>query len=108
MDNIRFYSKLYLHGHSVGGTNPALLEAMAAKTFILAHNNRFNKSVIEDNAFYFSTSEELVCLLEDERLINHKENYVLNNQKKIDSVYRWSIVVGQYEAYFKRILKESK
>ena len=107
LDNIRFYSKLYLHGHSVGGTNPALLEAMAAKTFILAHNNRFNKSVIEDNAFYFSTSEELVYLLEDERLINHKEDYVLNNQKKIDSVYRWSIVVGQYEAYFKRILKES-
>ena len=108
LDNIRFYSKLYLHGHSVGGTNPALLEAMAAKTFILAHNNRFNKSVIEDNAFYFSTSEELVYLLEDERLINHKEDYVLNNQKKIDSVYRWSIVVDQYEAYFKRILKESK
>ena len=45
LDNIRYYSKLYIHGHSVGGTNPALLEAMAAKTLILAHNNQFNKSV---------------------------------------------------------------
>jgi len=107
LDNIRYYSKFYLHGHSVGGTNPALLEAMAAKTFILAHNNRFNKSVVEGNAFYFSTSDELVNLLEDDSLINQKETYVLNNQKKIDSVYRWSIVVDQYEAYFKRILKKS-
>ena len=56
LDNIRYYSKCYLHGHSVGGTNPALLEAMAAKTFILAHDNQFNKSVVEKNAFYFSNS----------------------------------------------------
>ena len=54
-----------------------------------------------------STSDELVNLLEDDSLINQKETYVLNNQKKIDSVYRWSIVVDQYEAYFKRILKKS-
>ena len=45
LDNLRYYSKLYIHGHSVGGTNPSLLEAMAAKTLILAHNNQFNKSV---------------------------------------------------------------
>jgi glycosyltransferase involved in cell wall biosynthesis len=96
-----------LHGHSVGGTNPSLLEAMATKTFILSHDNRFNKSVIEENAFYFSNSEELVSLLKNENLTNQKETFALNNLKKIDSVYRWAIVVAQYESYFKRILKES-
>ena len=107
LDNIRFYSKYYLHGHSVGGTNPSLLEAMATKTFILSHDNRFNKSVIEENAFYFSNSEELVSLLKNENLTNQKETFALNNLKKIDSVYRWAIVVAQYESFFKRILKES-
>ena len=107
LDNIRFYSKYYLHGHSVGGTNPSLLEAMATKTFILSHDNRFNKSVIEENAFYFSNSEELVSLLKNENLTNQKETFALNNLKKIDSVYRWAIVVPQYESYFKRILKEA-
>ena len=107
LDNIRFYSKYYLHGHSVGGTNPTLLEAMAAKTFILSHDNRFNKSVLENNAFYFSNSDELGCLLENEELLNHKESFALNNLKKIDNVYRWEIVVNEYEAYFKRILAES-
>jgi len=107
LDNIRFYSKYYLHGHSVGGTNPALLEAMEAKTFILSHNNLFNKSVTENNAFYFSNSDELVCLLKNDALLDHKESFVLNNSKKIDAFYRWEVIINKYEAYFKRILTES-
>ena len=53
LDNIRYYSKLYIHGHSVGGTNPSLLEAMAAKALIVSHDNKFNRSVLNKNAFYF-------------------------------------------------------
>jgi glycosyltransferase involved in cell wall biosynthesis len=108
LDNIRFYSKHYLHGHSVGGTNPALLEAMAAKTLILAHDNRFNRSVLEENAFYFKNTEDLIILLKNERLVNQKAQFVNKNLLKIDKVYRWSVVVDQYEDYFSRILKESK
>ena len=37
LDSIRYYSYCYIHGHSVGGTNPALLEAMATKALIVAH-----------------------------------------------------------------------
>src|SRR6266404_1982826 len=43
LNNLRFFSKLYFHGHSVGGTNPSLLEAMACQSNIAAHNNLFNK-----------------------------------------------------------------
>ena len=107
LDNIRHYSKLYLHGHSVGGTNPALLEAMAAETLILAHDNKFNKSVIEENALYFSSSNELAKLLVDATLFNNKDTMVQCNLDKIDRVYRWSVVVDQYEDYFKRILSKS-
>ena len=104
LDNIRHYSTYYLHGHSVGGTNPALLEAMAAQTFILAHDNQFNKSVVKNNAFYFDSASNLAALLKDKEIIKKKNTFVKNNLERIDKVYRWSIIVNQYESYFKRIL----
>ena len=104
LDSIRYYSSFYLHGHSVGGTNPALLEAMAANTFILAHDNQFNKSVINNNAYYFNSSSTLAALLNDKEIEKNKIEFAKNNLKRIDKVYRWSIVVNQYENYFKRIL----
>ena len=104
LDNIRHYSSYYLHGHSVGGTNPALLEAMAAQTFIIAHDNQFNKSVINENAYYFNSPNSLAALLQDKELLKNKIEFAKNNLKRIDNVYRWSIVVNQYESYFKRIL----
>ena len=44
LNNLRFFSKIYFHGHSVGGTNPSLLEAMASSCFIMAQSNEFNRS----------------------------------------------------------------
>jgi len=104
LDNIRYYSTYYLHGHSVGGTNPALLEAMAAQTLIIAHDNQFNKSVINENAYYFNCPSSLAILLKDGEIIKNKSAFTQNNLARIDEVYRWSIVVDQYESYFKRIL----
>ena len=104
LDNIRYYSKFYLHGHSVGGTNPALLEAMAANTFILAHDNQFNKSVVNQNAFYFNSPNALAALLNDKEIVKYKIEFARNNLNIIDEVYRWSIIVNQYESCFKRIL----
>ena len=107
LDNIRYYSKYYLHGHSVGGTNPALLEAMAARALILAHNNQFNKPVIEGNAFYFSNSNELETLLNDHRILDQKKKFVSNNLIKIDKIYKWSVVINQYETYLKNIVEKA-
>ena len=104
LDNIRHYSSYYLHGHSVGGTNPVLLEAMAAQTFIIAHDNQFNKSVINENAYYFNSPNSLAALLKDKELLKNKIEFAKNNLKRVGNVYRWSIVVNQYESYFKRIL----
>jgi len=104
LDNMRYYSRFYLHGHSVGGTNPALLEAMAANTFILAHDNQFNKSVINQNAHYFKSPIALAALLKDKEIVKNKIKFAKNNLTRIDEVYRWSIIVNQYESYFKRIL----
>jgi len=54
LNNLRFFSNLYFHGHSVGGTNPSLLEAMASQALVIAHNNDFNKGVLKENGYYFA------------------------------------------------------
>ena len=63
LNNLRYFSNLYFHGHSVGGTNPSLLEAMASKALIVAHANEFNKSILRDNAFYFSKESHRLVFL---------------------------------------------
>jgi len=105
LDTIRHYCKLYIHGHSVGGTNPALLEAMAAKTLIAAHDNQFNRAVLAENGFFFSSAETLSKLLHQNLAFN-RDKFISNNLNKIESSYRWPIIVDQYESYFKKILQE--
>jgi glycosyltransferase involved in cell wall biosynthesis len=59
LDSIRHFARLYFHGHSVGGTNPSLLEAMACGCPIMAHDNRFNRGVLLDAAVFFSNAAGL-------------------------------------------------
>jgi glycosyltransferase involved in cell wall biosynthesis len=59
LDALRHFSRLYFHGHSVGGTNPSLLEAMACDCRIIAHNNEFNRGVLEQDALYFISATQL-------------------------------------------------
>src|SRR5476649_1650909 len=76
-------SYLYFHGHSVGGTNPSLLEAMASEALIAAHNNPFNQAVLSTDAFYFSNPADVKNLVET---VQHKEIekvMVSNNLRKI-------------------------
>ena len=77
LDNIRYYSKLYIHGHSVGGTNPSLLEAMASKALIVSHDNKFNRSVLNKNAFYFSSAKQLSLILNKNNY--NKQELIKNN-----------------------------
>tara|TARA_B100000767_G_scaffold106448_1_gene102199 strand:+ start:5038 stop:6138 length:1101 start_codon:yes stop_codon:yes gene_type:complete len=104
LDNIRYFSRYYLHGHSVGGTNPALIEAMASNTLILAHDNDFNRSVVKENAYYFKSASILSEILNDIEITNTKTEFTKNNITRVDEFYRWPIIVNQYESYFKRIL----
>jgi glycosyltransferase involved in cell wall biosynthesis len=56
---IRFHAKCYIHGHTVGGTNPSLVEALAAGNAIIAHDNRFNRWVAGESAQYFDTTDSI-------------------------------------------------
>ncbi len=91
-------SYLYFHGHSVGGTNPSLLEAMASEALIAAHNNPFNQSVLHGDAFYFSNTRDVRNLVETVQR-HHYKDMVNNNLHKIKHHFNWDTIVDQYEAF---------
>jgi len=102
LDNLRHYSNAYFHGHSVGGTNPSLLEAMAAGSLIIAHDNRFNRIILNDNALYFNNETDISNILHSEKdWIGKKESFIEENRKVIEKNYQWDDVTDKYEALFK-------
>lgn len=92
-------SYLYFHGHSVGGTNPSLLEAMASEALIAAHNNPFNRSVLHSDAFYFSNAGDVCNLVENVQRQNNEQVMVTNNVHKIKQHFNWDRIVDQYEEF---------
>ena len=102
---LRHYSELYFHGHSVGGTNPSLLEAMSSRSLICSHNNIFNKSILEDSAFYFKNNKEVSNLMNS--IVKKDELEKLNdNSKKVRELYSWDVIVENYYNYFRKLLNE--
>ena len=107
LNNLRNYCKLYFHGHSVGGTNPSLLEAMASNALIAAHNNDFNKGVLKENAFYFKDAKEVQILLNTAKR-EEKSNWIKNNFEAIENDFNWEKINGQYLELFEKCLSGSK
>jgi glycosyltransferase involved in cell wall biosynthesis len=95
LNQLRLHCHYYFHGHSVGGTNPSLLEAMACSCFIIAHENEFNRGVLGEDAVYFKNSNELSLLLEDKNLHENKLQFVRNNQVKIETIYSFETIHHQ-------------
>jgi glycosyltransferase involved in cell wall biosynthesis len=61
---LRYYCRLYLHGHTVGGTNPSLVEALGAGSPVLAHDNRFNRWVAGEGGRYFRNEDDCAAKLD--------------------------------------------
>ncbi len=96
LHSLKAFSTLYFHGHSAGGTNPSLLEAMASSALIAANNNEFNVSLLHKDAYYFLDAEEVKDLVEE---VSHgpKENTMIaNNLRKIQEYFSWPKIIDQY------------
>jgi len=109
INSIRHFSTAYFHGHSVGGTNPSLLEAMASGCFIIANDNMFNKTVLYDEALYFSSPENIMLILNkiDIEINEKKAFFVENNLRRIRNKYSWEKLIDEYETYFLEILNRN-
>ena len=104
LNNLRYYSNIYFHGHSVGGTNPSLIEAMACNCLIVAHNNIFNKSILGTDAFYFENVESLNSILDKKIEKKAYSSFLDNNLKKIKEVYNPERIFKMTEDLFNKAL----
>lgn len=98
--SLRVHAACYLHGHSVGGTNPSLLEALACGNWVLAHDNPFNREVARDAADYFATPGQLARSLD----LVVRESDALRPQRAqrargiVAEHYTWDGITDAYEA----------
>lgn len=105
---LRYHCLFYVHGHTVGGTNPSLVEAMGAGNAILAHGNRFNRWVTGPEAarFFFDESE---CLAQMDDLFANPAMIVRMKEasrKRFLEAFTWEKVLKAYETCFNRYLNE--
>lgn len=94
----------YFHGHEVGGTNPSLLEALAATKLNLLLEVGFNKEVGEDGALYWTKKEgNLAKLINKADKLTDKQIKELSNKAKerINTEYSWDYIVERYEKVLK-------
>jgi glycosyltransferase involved in cell wall biosynthesis len=106
LNQLRHFSGLYFHGHSAGGTNPSLLEAMAASATICAHDNVFNRSVLGNDALYFKNEFDIAKILDAH---SQKPDYTLftaNNLAKIGQNHAWKNIIASYHNAFAGLLQK--
>jgi glycosyltransferase involved in cell wall biosynthesis len=95
---LRTHARLYLHGHTVGGTNPSLVEALGAGSPTLAHDNVFNRWVAGDAARYFadgpSLDREISRLLDADE---ERAGMAAAGRARHAEAFVWDDVLRRYE-----------
>lgn len=91
---LRNNCKMYLHGHSVGGTNPSLVEAMFFGCPILAYDVVYNRETTENKAYYFKDAQDIITLLNENNLDGSAMKEIAQRR------YTWRHIVKQYEELY--------
>ena len=100
---IRINAFAYIHGHSVGGTNPSLLEAMATTNINLLLNVDFNIEVGDSTAIYWGKQlNSLTDIINNVETFSNEYIQKLGNEAKqiIKQRYSWDLIINKYENLF--------
>lgn len=101
-------ARSYLHGHSVGGTNPSLLRAMGCGAPVTAFDVTFNREVAGNFARYFSDADSLAaCLAADDASTSAARRRGSLGRNRVKQAYRWDDVTVGYEAMFEEVLQRA-
>ena len=93
----------YFHGHTVGGTNPSLIEALGSTNLNLLVNVGFNREVAQNGALYWGLQEgELSQLIDEADRMTEEEIEDLGRRAKqrVTEEYTWEKIVRKYEKLF--------
>lgn len=91
---LRKNAKVYIHGHSAGGTNPSLVEAMFFGRPIIAYDVVYNRASTFGNAYYFKTSEDIASILANTNM----DGSIMRTLA--EQHYTWNVIAEQYEALY--------
>lgn len=101
---LRLHARAYVHGHTVGGTNPSLVEALGAGNAVIAHDNPFNRWVAGEGQFYFADegtcAERMALALKDEGRLAFAR---VRARARFEAHFTWENILGQYEALLARL-----
>ena len=103
LKKIRENAYAYIHGHSVGGTNPSLLEGLGRTDVNLVYDVSFNKEVAKDGAIYWTEEYALLRNLIkrcDDASIDKRYELGLQAKARIEGAYSWEHITNQYEELF--------
>lgn len=100
----------YVHGHSLGGTNPSLVKAMGYGNCIVALNTPFNREVLGDYGIIFEKSiQDLLQKLQFvEQNPDITQQYRARVPNRIREAYTWEHITDQYEQFFDELVQRRK
>lgn len=101
VQTLRAHARAYLHGHTVGGTNPSLVESLWAGSAVVAHDNAFNRYTAGDGQFYFSGVDDCdwlidIVLRDDDAVASARQEALAQARR----LFNWQDVLGAYEQEF--------
>jgi glycosyltransferase involved in cell wall biosynthesis len=101
LDVVRGGCFAYIHGHSVGGTNPSLLEIMNMSRVTLAFDTGFNREVGGETVLYFKNPSQLASLVG--RVEKSYSSYLYLGElarRRVSENYDWDKIIAQYDLMF--------
>jgi glycosyltransferase involved in cell wall biosynthesis len=102
LDLLRSNCCLYIHGHSAGGTNPSLVEAMFLGLPILAFDVAYNRCTMQQKGLYFRDSENLRSVLND--LTATQLSEIRKDMRDVASeFYTWEVIANRYDYLIKSL-----
>lgn len=98
--NLRSSCIAYIHGHSAGGTNPSLIEAMMCGSVCICYDNVFNRYTTENHGYFWNTTEDLIDIIQNFNIDIHEKEIYKNIAIKR---YSWSRIIHEYNKLMRSV-----
>lgn len=105
LDLLRSKAQYYMHGHTVGGTNPSLIEAMAAGALVVAHDNVFNRWVLGDGGLYFQSITQLADIFAALPGDAQRRTLCQAALSRCTADFLWGHILQQYDGILARLVQ---
>jgi len=105
---LRYFAVAYFHGHSVGGTNPSLLEALGCGNLVVAHDNPFNREVCGSLGFYFRDPSDIPQIIGKIETLPADDVTCLRMaaRGRVHERYDWDKVANNYMDLLSQVMLE--